>query len=53
MSAAELNFLTASRSQVRFDVGAEIFILNFSWWIQGWPPVVVPQHHDGAFISLR
>jgi hypothetical protein len=45
-----LNFLTAACSQVRFDVGAKIFVLKFSWWIQGWPPVVVLQQHDGAFI---
>jgi hypothetical protein len=23
-----------------------------SWWIQGWTPVVVFQHHDGAFILV-
>jgi hypothetical protein len=27
-----------------------IFVLKFSWWIQGWTPVVVFQHRDGAFI---
>jgi hypothetical protein len=28
----------------------KIFVLKFSWWIQGWTPVVVFQHHDGAFM---
>jgi hypothetical protein len=23
--------------------------LKFSWWIQGWTPVVVFQHRDDAF----
>jgi hypothetical protein len=50
MSASELNFLIAARSQIRFDVGAEISVLQFSWWIQGWTHVVVFQHRDGAFI---
>jgi hypothetical protein len=31
----------------------EIFVLKFSWWIQGWTPVVVFQHHHGAFILFR
>jgi hypothetical protein len=26
------------------------FILNFFWWIRGWPPVVVFQQRDGVFI---
>jgi hypothetical protein len=29
---------------------SEIFVLKFSWWIHGWTPVMVFQHHDGAFI---
>jgi hypothetical protein len=33
MSAPELNFLTVDRSQVRFDVGAKIFVLKFSYRI--------------------
>jgi hypothetical protein len=28
----------------------KFFILRFSWWIQGWLPVMALQHHDGAFI---
>jgi hypothetical protein len=29
---------------------SEIFFLKFSWWIQGWTPVVVFQQCDGVFI---
>jgi hypothetical protein len=29
---------------------SEIFVFKFSWWIQGWTPIVVFQHHDGVFI---
>jgi hypothetical protein len=43
------NFLTAGHSQVRFDVDVRNCCLKFSWWIQGWPPVVMLQHHDGVF----
>jgi hypothetical protein len=50
MSAPELNFLIDVCSQVRFDVGAKIFVLKFSWWVQGWSPVMVLRQHDGAFI---
>jgi hypothetical protein len=32
---------------------SEIFVLKFSWWIQGWTPVVLFQHHDGTFILFR
>jgi hypothetical protein len=49
-AAPDLHLLTIAYSQVRFDVGAKIFILKFSWWIQGWTPIMVFQHHDGAFI---
>jgi hypothetical protein len=37
---------------VRSDLTSmsEIFFLKFSWWIQGWTPVVVFQQCDGVFI---
>jgi hypothetical protein len=29
---------------------SEIFVLKFSWWIEGWTPIVVFQERDGVFI---
>jgi hypothetical protein len=46
----DLHLLTAARSQARFSIGAEIFVLKFSWWIQGFPPVMVFPWHDVVFI---
>jgi hypothetical protein len=47
---SDLQFLTAAHSQVRFDVVVKIFVLKFSQQIQGWPPIVLFQQHDGVFI---
>jgi hypothetical protein len=46
----DLHLLTAAYSQVRFDVGAKIFILKFSWRIRGCPPIMVFPRHDVVFI---
>jgi hypothetical protein len=50
MSAPELNFLTVDCSQVRFDVGAKIFVLQFSCRIRGYQPIMLFPGHDVVFI---
>jgi hypothetical protein len=52
MSTPELNFLTAARSQVRFDIGVRNFRFENSAVDSRMTPVVALQHHDGAFISF-
>jgi hypothetical protein len=45
-----LHLLTAGCSQVWFSVGAKIFVLKFSWWIRGCPPIMVFSLYDMVFI---
>jgi hypothetical protein len=50
MSVPELNFQTVDHSQVRFDVGAKIFVLKFSCRIRGCPPIMLFPRHYVFFI---
>jgi hypothetical protein len=42
--------MTAAYSQVRFNIGAKIFILMFPWWIRECPPIMVFPQNDVVFI---
>jgi hypothetical protein len=49
-SVSALPLLTITRSQVRVDIGAKIFVLKFSWRIQGCPPIMIFPWYEVVFI---